>query len=281
MTNEKLYEAIGDINEKYIKEAKQMKKDPKITWLKLGTMAACLFLIITIVIPFIPYNSVESPNAEMDPSIGPSNLVVSGITFFISPHLAVSYELPDGFTYAGEADIGGFEDCSYYVNSNIPEWIYVYHEVMTGGTVDSTGTLTRTDPHNAYARYVDERLRGKDLVSYNGDYFISMWSAQCYGDNPDVSKEYFASMESAYGIRLEGDAPDGFVSVGIAEFSGNDTIPHGILSSNQGAHEVFVNPNEPDVILVSTQWHTASLGENGETRHEGFNVYIRYDCPLT
>ena len=49
---------------------------------------------------------------------------------------------------------------------------------------------------------------------------------------------------------------------------------------NEGAYEVYVNPNEPDVILVSTQWHTAPVGENGEKDHSGFNVYIRYNCPL-
>ena len=27
-------------------------------------------------------------------------------------------------------------------------------------------------------------------------------------------------------------------------------------------------------------WHTAPVGENGETNHSGFNIYIRYDCPL-
>ena len=129
-------------------------------------------------------------------------------------------------------------------------------------------------------RYVDIRLRGKDIVCYNGEYYISMWSAESTGDSPDVSNEYFDTMEGIYGIRIEGDAPDGFVSAGIAEFSGHDTIPRGALTSNEGAYEVYVNPNEPDVILVSTQWHTAPVGENGEKDHSGFNVYIRYNCPL-
>ena len=107
-----------------------------------------------------------------------------------------------------------------------------------------------------------------------------MWSAQDYGSAPDVSHEYYDKMENTYGIRIEGDAPAGFASVGIAEFSGNDTIPRGMLVSNEGAYEVYADPNKPDVVLVATKWHTAPVGENGETSHSGFNVYIRYDCPL-
>ena len=188
--------------------------------------------------------------------------------------------MPDGFLYAGETDVGGFESCPYYTNPNMPEWVYVSQEVRTDGTVDLTGTLNRTDPHDAYVRYVDIRLRGKDLVCYNGEYYISMWSASSYGEYPDVNNEYFDSMESTYGIRIEGDTPNGFVSAGIAEFSGKDTIPRGALVSNVGAHEVHVNPNEPDVILVPTYWHTHTKEEEKETRHEGYNIYIRYNCPL-
>lgn len=76
------------------------------------------------------------------------------------------------------------------------------------------------------------------------------------------------------GYRFEGAAPDGFVSAGTTEFTGYDTIPQGALSSNQGSYEVFINPDEPDVILERTNWSSA----DGE--HKGFDVYIRYDCPL-
>lgn len=127
---------------------------------------------------------------------------------------------------------------------------------------------------------MDERIRGKDIVCYNGNYYISLWSADSYGNYPDVSSDYYNKMESTYGIRIEGEALDGFVSAGIAEFSGHDTIPSGTLASNESASEVYVNFNDPDVILVSTRWYTAPVGENGETNHSGYNVYIHYDCPL-
>ncbi len=46
MTNEKLYEVLGDINEKYVKEAREYRKAKKPVWLKWGAMAACLCLVV-------------------------------------------------------------------------------------------------------------------------------------------------------------------------------------------------------------------------------------------
>lgn len=281
MSKDRVIDSLSRIDDDMIQGVEALrrkKKHPE--WMKWGALAACLCLVVAFAIPTVFRQPVESPNDTMDPSDGPSSLVVNGVNYLISSHLAVSDELPDGFVHAGEASVGGFEGCPYYTNPDMSEWIYVYQEVSTDGTVDATGTLNRTEPHNAYVRYVDVRLRGKDLVCYNGEYYISMWSAEDYGSFPDVSHEYYDKMESTYGIRIEGDTPDGFISVGIAEFSGNDTIPRGELVSNEGAYEVYANPSDPDVVLVTTKWHTAPVGENGETSHSGFNVYIRYDCPL-
>ena len=278
-----ILEAIEHLNPAYIEAAAEKPKAKNIGWLKWGAMVACLCVVVALAIPTVFYEPAETPQDTVEPgadSTGPAGLTVNGIKYLISSHVSVTDELPDGFLYAGETDVGGFESCPYYTNPNMPEWVYVSQEVRTDGTVDSTGTLNRTDPHDAYVRYVDIRLRGKDLVCYNGEYYISMWSASSYGEYPDVNNEYFGSMESTYGIRIEGDTPNGFVSAGIAEFSGKDTIPRGALVSNVGAHEVHVNPNEPDVVLVPTYWHTHTKEEGKETRHEGYNIYIRYDCPL-
>ena len=281
MNRKDLYNGFNEVDDDILERSETVSRSKKKpVWLKWGAIAACLCLVVSIAIPVLFQQSPDTPHDTMDPSDGPSSLVVNGISYLISSHLAVSNDLPDGFVHAGEASVGGFENCPYYTNPDMPEWVYVYHEVSTDGKVDATGTLNRTEPHNAYVRYVDERLRGKDLVCYNGEYYISMWSAQDYSSAPDVSHEYYDKMENTYGIRIEGDAPAGFASVGIAEFSGNDTIPRGMLVSNEGAYEVYADPNKPDVVLVETKWHTAPVGENGETSHSGFNVYIRYDCPL-
>lgn len=280
MTNEKLYEVLGDINEKHVKEAREYRKAKKPVWLKWGAMAACLCLVAVFAIPMVFHPSAEPSDDTMRSGDGPSSLTVNGVKYLISPHLSVSDELPDGFVYTGEASVGGFEGRPYYTNPDMPEWVYVYHEVLTDGTVDETGTLNRTEPHNAYVRYVDARLRGKDLVCYNGEYYISMWSAGYYGDTSDVAREYYDKMDSLYGKRVEGTAPDGFELAGTAVFTGHDTIPTGRLASNKEDAAVYYDPDEPAVIFVETHWFTATAEENGETRHDGFNVYIHYDCPF-
>lgn len=281
MNRKDLYNGINEIDDDILERsetASKSKKKP--TWLKWGAIAACLCLVVSIAIPVLFQQSPSTPHDTMDPSDGPSSLVVNGVSYLISPHMAVSNDLPDGFVRTGEASVGGFENCPYYTNPDMPEWVYVYHEVTTDGTVDATGTLNRTEPHDAYVRYVHEKLRGKDLICYNSEHYISLWSADPSGENTDVDREYYDTMKNAYGVRIEGDAPGGFVLVGIAEFSGEDTIPRGELVSNEGAYEVYADPSDPDVVLVATTWVTAPVGENGETNHSGFNVYIRYDCPL-
>ncbi|MBO5128956.1 MAG: hypothetical protein J6B95_01235 [Oscillospiraceae bacterium] len=281
MNKDKVIDSLAGIDDDMIQTVEALRRKYRHpVRLKWGTFAACLFLVIALAIPTIFFHQPESPKETMAPGDGPPSLIVNGIDYYISSYLAVSDELPDGFELAGETSVGGFEECPYYTNPDMPEWIYVYHEVSTDGKVDATGTLNRTEPHNAYVRYVDARLRGKDLVCYNGEYYISMWSAADYGTYPDVNHEYYEKMENTYGIRTEGDAPAGFVSAGITEFSGYDTIPRGALVSNEGEYEVYVNPTDPDVVLVATKWHTAPVGEKGETNHSGFNVYIRYDCPI-
>ena len=285
MSKDKVIDSLTGIEDDMIETVAVMRsKKRRPIWIKWGALAACLCLIMGILIPSVFKQNPESPQDTSDPgasSTGPAGFVVNGRQYLISPHLSISKELPDGFSYAGETDVGGFENCPYFVNPDIPEWVYVSHEVSTDGTVDASGTINRTDPHVAYVRYVDIRLRGRHIVSYNGDYYISMWSVYPSGENADISYEYYEKMEATYGIRIEGEPLEGFASVGIADFSGYDTVPRGKLACNEGSYEIFANPEDTDVILVSTEWYTAPVGENGETHHTGFNIYIKYDCPFT
>ncbi len=280
MRGNEFLDKMGLVAPEYIEEAERKPKKRKNPWIKWLAAAACICIIAGFAVSVGVYAPPEEPEMS-DPGEGPPNLTVNGIQYFVSPYAdSVFDELPEGFVYAGKTDVGGFEDRPYYVNPDIPEWVFVYHEVRTNGEVDSSGTIIPAEPHDAYVRYVDERLRGADLVCVDGEYYISMWSAKPYGDYPDVTSEYYDAMESKYGIRIEGEPPEGFVFVGTTGFSGYDTVPGGNLESNEGEFEVYINPDDPNVILVSTFWHTAAANENGETRHEGFNIYIKYDCPF-
>lgn len=280
MRGNEFLEKIGLIAPEFIEEAEAKQKRRKNSWLKWLAAAACICILAGVVLSVDFYEPPQEPETSA-PGEGPPNFTENGIKYFISPYADSVYkELPEGFVYAGETDAGGFENCPYYVNPDMPEWVFVYHEVRTNGEVDSSGTIIPAEPHDAYVRYVDERLRGKDLVCVSGDYYISMWSAKPYGNNPDVSAEYYDEMETKYRVRIEGELPEGFVLIGTTEFSGHDTVPKGNLVSNEGEFEVYANPDIPEIIYVSTFWYTATADENGETRHKGFNIYIKYDCPF-
>ena len=145
MKSEEFYEILGEIREDYVEEAEHQKpRRARGKWLAL---AACLCLAAALTIPFL-HRAPQTPRcADAD---GPQHFTVDGRTYIISPHLSVSDTLPDGFALAGTTDVeGGFENCPYYENPDVPEWIYVYQEVRTDGTVDETGTLTAPPPHTA------------------------------------------------------------------------------------------------------------------------------------
>ncbi len=280
MRGNEFLEKIGLIAPEFIEEAEAKQKRRKNPWLKWLAAAACICILAGVAASGIFYAPPQEPETSA-PGEVPPNFTENGIKYFISPYADSVYkELPEGFAYAGETDAGGFENCPYYVNPDMPEWVFVYHEVRTNGEVDSSGTIIPAEPHDAYVRYVDERLRGKDLVCVSGDYYISMWSAKPYGNNPDVSAEYYDEMETKYGVRIEGEPPEGFVLTGTTEFSGHDTVPKGNLVSNEGEFEVYANPDIPEIIYVSTFWYTHTAEEKTQTKHEGFNVYIKYDCPF-
>ena len=257
----------------YVEAADRKPLRQRRGWIPWAAAAACLCLLIAA----IPVFSLKpsTPQEGTTDYGGPPRVAVNGRTYVISPYLANAEELPDGFTYAGTTDVdNGFEDCAYYTNPDIPEWIYVYQEVRTDGTVDETGTLVSTPPHNAYTRYVDERLRGKKLVCFDGNYYISMWSAWYSGEDPDVIEAYYEKIYEQYGIQIEGAVPDGFTLAGTAAFSGDDTVPKGTLASNEGEVEVYYDASNPEVILVEAHWFTV------QGAHDGFDVYILYDCPF-
>lgn len=278
MRGSELLEKMELIEPCYIEaaEAKPLRKKHRI--IKWLAAAACICIVVAAFPLFM--QEPESPQENSNPHDVAPHIIIDDKMFIISSYLSVSEEIPEGFSKAGIADTsGGMENCPYYTNPDIQEWIYVYHEVRTNGKTDSTGTLISTEPHNAYVRYVDERLRGKELICHEGKYYISLWSAKSYGENPDVTEEYYDKVESLYGPRFKAPAPEGFELLGTAEFTGYDTVPEGKLSSNEGALKIHQSHDEPEVLLAETTWSTAP-DSDGKTLHHGFDVYILYDCPF-
>ncbi len=307
MTAEKLYALLGEVDDNLIAGAETYRYAPKVskkTWVSLAALAACLCLVISLWPPAIMNDSAapmspEAPGAAATPEtpMGPTQeapsttpahpeevpqtpaesellprLTVDGVTYVLSEHLtAITLTQPEGFTYTGESSQG-----PYYTSPDHPLWVYVLQTVTTDGTCDPSGTMTPIDPQPGYVRYVADWLRSADLVWVEGQlychansYFDRQYSF-AYGKLPWAD---YDALLAKYGLRIEGDAPNGFVKLGDARFIGTDTLPQGELSSNVAEAAVYANPAEPDLVLVENTWHSAK----GE--HRGFDVYLKWDVP--
>ena len=140
MTNEKLYEVLGDINEKYVSEARVYQKAKKPIWAKWGAIAACLVLVCVVAIPFFSHNnSVTTPGiADAAPMIYVND------TLYKQPTSQTSFnELKDDFVYLGviESDVTNFQgtnDAGNYLDG-IPKENFQANHPIVGAEVYQYG----------------------------------------------------------------------------------------------------------------------------------------------
>ena len=122
MTNEKLYEVLGDINEKQVKEAREYRKAKKPVWLKWGVMAACLCLVV--VGAFMATNiNRETPNYE-DLFVEAAGFQMNG-----SVYRPITFEQRKEFKIVPAEDIGLSEENKYIITKeDLGEQIGVVEE---------------------------------------------------------------------------------------------------------------------------------------------------------
>ena len=140
MTNEKLYEVLGDINEKYVSEARVYQKAKKPIWAKWGAIAACLVLVCVVAIPFFSHNnSVTTPGiADAAPMI-----YVNDTLYKQSTSQTSFTELKDNFVYLGviESDVTNFQgtnDAGNYLDG-IPKENFQANHPIVGAEVYQYG----------------------------------------------------------------------------------------------------------------------------------------------
>ena len=133
MTNEKLYEILGDINEKHVYEARAYHKAKKPIWAKWGAIAACLVLVCDVAIPLFLHNndSVTTPGiADAAPMI-----YVNDTLYKQSTSQTSFNELKDDFVYLGviESDvtnIQGTNDAGNYLDGIPKENFQANHPIV-------------------------------------------------------------------------------------------------------------------------------------------------------
>ena len=133
MTNEKLYEILGDINEKHVYEARAYHKAKKPIWAKWGAIAACLVLVCVVATPLFLHNndSVTTPGiADAAPMI-----YVNDTLYKQSTSQTSFNELKDDFVYLGviESDvtnIQGTNDAGNYLDGIPKENFQANHPIV-------------------------------------------------------------------------------------------------------------------------------------------------------
>ena len=198
---------------------------------------------------------------------------VNGVKYLSSSHSAIFEDCPPGFVYGGDTELDG-QSVPCYVNPSMPEWVYLYQTCYNQWT---------REYYPAYVRYVEEVLRGLKLLRYNGQLYARLLDVDYLLLDPDYQRDTalvkrFDHADTRYGWRFEGTAPESFSPLGITVFDGYDTIPSSELGANSHwGQQVWGSSTEPDMLLVEDSCSTHTAQESGETRHNGFQVYIRFD----
>lgn len=174
MTNEKLYEVIGDISDNKIKEAKQVRKGKQPIWLKWGTMVACICLVVASIIGVgitqssKPYTAILNNGNQIifyegDNSIKNSDmkLAVEGIRELTETEASEIF---------GNIDVDA--DVGFEKNTN--EFIYL------GGSIDNFKVLVlRSDiPLDDTFNVEKESISVIDGVSVSAGYFLTKANSQ-------------------------------------------------------------------------------------------------------
>ena len=141
MTNEKLYEILGDINEKNVYEARAYHKAKKPIWAKWGAIAACLVLVCVAATPLFLHNndSVTTPGiADAAPMI-----YVNDTLYKQSTSQTSFNELKGDFVYLGviESDVTNFQgtnDAGNYLDG-IPKENFQANHPIVGAEVYQYG----------------------------------------------------------------------------------------------------------------------------------------------
>ncbi len=136
MKKEKLYEAIGEIDENYINDAHlTVKKKSHLVWMKWGAMASCLCLVVGLAIPTI-LNTLNPNEGAAGTLMGDTEIyptvMVDGQLYEWRKGAAICNELPNDSMYYGEiTHVDGespTKDCEFVSVFSVSGQIYTVSE---------------------------------------------------------------------------------------------------------------------------------------------------------
>ena len=279
MTDTRILYALNDLDQDLIAAAAEdLPPRKRHNARRYASFAAALLLCLGTVLLFLrPGNAPqETPSPQPDPtpttpsdsapSTSPDNagdaaphIIYEGEWYGQSPLGATVWdeELPKGYAYAGTTEDG----YPYYTNPDALYRIYVYHKVALSQPASSAKWEER------YVPYVHESVRGSWLLSYEDTLYIRLLDAEMsfYTDHHAISDEANEQIRANYDRSLT-EIPAGFTAVGLADAVDYNTIPTGALCGNHKTGTVYVNEDEPDIVLVT---------------YNNYEVYVRYGLGLS
>lgn len=211
---------------------------------------------------------------------GPTNITVNDVAYFIS--WSTEKEFPAGFEYGGIVNLAKGDsadlvlNCKYYTNAEIPEWIYVYSTLMNGYPSSNIASINETEM--TYVLFATPEVLNKRFIMFNGQLYQSMSSYVANEENTDSLWNAFHDLESRYGTRVEA-IPEYCVLSGSAHLEEPARIPKTELGVNVAEYDksaVYADPDDREVLYVSTSWHTATDEEKEDTLHNGYHVFVLY-----
>ena len=269
MANEKADE------EPHIHNNQHLNKD-KTRWIKWGIAAVCVLLLSSAVI--IAYaNHRERTNTDKSSSV--PGIIVDGVTYLKSGWETDAEQCPDGFEYGGIVDQVNQNgtyllNSKYYVSSKISEWVYVYCWVS-----ENPAETGEENSSMAYVRFVRAVERYKTFLFYDGQLYQSLWDYCAVAKDEKTAYNKSRELEKRYGLRIE-VLPESCVLAGSAHLEELDRIPQtemGINNSKYDEATVYVDPSDEQVLYMGISWHTGTDEGNGETLHNGYDVFVLYN----
>ncbi len=179
MTKEKLYEAIGDISDKNIKEAKETERTRKNIWLKWGAAAACSFLAAIVLINgglnFTPNTQTE----EIDP-------IVADIAVF-PENESIENVADITMNSISEAEARNIENLGEYLPEDIPEGYGFSHASIYKTTMKDGLEYYRLLVNYSFAENSSGNLFEEDILML--DFSVSVTNCKPKTENNIYTEE--------------------------------------------------------------------------------------------
>lgn len=223
---------------------------------------------LCLLICFLLAVSMTGCGAKEDvaPDARPYSLETEGRVYVAcqSPALA---ELPEGFSYAGEAELHNGVKASFYSSPEFPQIRYLQ--------LESVLTNPNEGSHTIYEKLIDKKLHKRRILCRDDEYYISLQTAVFASEDEDLPE----SENKKHPDRLA-ELPSNFTLIGRADCCGPDQVPTGPLCCNAEETDVYASSVKPEMLLIPFEWTIIPAPGAPAEKHQGFEVFWKYAGPL-